>query len=146
MAGAIAPDAWAQGVSAVAEEGYRDQADDPQRGELPAAVRVGEEEPGRSVHRDNGAKQNRNQGDGGDAAIEASDQSDAADHLSQHVQVSQSRGGKPRLAKYCTVPAGPNTNSFSAAWARKRPPRATRRRVAARGAVRMSIIGMLQAL
>ena len=51
---------WRKGcffVSAVAEEGYRDQADDPQSGELPAAVRVGEEEAGRSVHRDNGAKQ-----------------------------------------------------------------------------------------
>jgi hypothetical protein len=86
---------WRKGcffVSAVAEEGYRDQADDPQGGELPAAVRIGEEEPGRPVHGGNGAKQDRNEGDGGDAAVEAGDQGDAADDLCQHVQIGQSRG------------------------------------------------------
>ena len=52
---------------AVAGRSKNDQADDPQRRILPAAVRIGEEEPGRAVHRENRAEEVGNHDERGEA-------------------------------------------------------------------------------
>ena len=79
-------------VGAIAEQGDREQADDPQGGEFPAAVRVGEEEAGRAMHGKDRAKQDRHERQSHDAAVDAGDQGKATNDLGEDHEIGEGAG------------------------------------------------------
>jgi hypothetical protein len=71
---------------AIAEQRLRDQRDHPERGVFPAALRVGEEEPGGTVHGEDRAQQDR---DAGQRRIAGPDAEDRAMPLSTSTVITR---------------------------------------------------------
>src|ERR1035438_10167259 len=79
----------AQGIGAVAEQCLDDQRDSPERRIFPAAIGVVEKEPGRAMHREDRAEQNRRRRDRDDACPDSVDQRDAGKHFGRDDDISE---------------------------------------------------------